>query len=277
MKKKFLYVILTLVFAVALGSGSVAVLSTANALNRSAVVTDGENVETSETAENITAWTAANSANVKNVTGITNVNGGRYKLYNYSGNVQGVTLPKGTYCFETWGASGGDDGQYKGGAAGYARAIVTLTADKAIYIGIGGAGGSGANSGGGYNGGGKAGPNGTSGGGGGATHIAHSTNRGVLTSYASYQSEVIMAAGGGGGAGNAYTYGNFGHKAGYGGRSPQPACNTNASTGIAYNSGGTVFGKGTDRGTAGNGDGGGGAGGWFGGKGAACDGNGGGG
>lgn len=93
MKKKFLYVILTLVFAVALGGGSVAVLSTANALNRSAVVTDGENVETSETAENITAWTAANSANVKNVTGITNVNGGRYKLYNYSGNVQGVTLP----------------------------------------------------------------------------------------------------------------------------------------------------------------------------------------
>ncbi len=277
MKKKFLYVILTLVFAVALGSGSVAVLSTANALNRSAVVTDGENVETSETAENITAWTAANSANVKNVTGITNVNGGRYKLYNYNGGIQGVTLPKGTYCFETWGASGGDDGQYKGGAAGYTRAIVTLTADKAIYIGIGGAGGTGTNSGGGYNGGGKAGPSGSSGGGGGATHIAHSTNRGVLTSYASYQSEVIMAAGGGGGAGNSYTYNNFGHKAGYGGRSPQPACNTNASTGIAYNSGGTVFGKGTDRGTAGNGDGGGGAGGWFGGKGAACDGNGGGG
>ncbi len=278
MKKKFLYVILTLVFAVALGGGSVAVLSTANALNASgAVVTEGESDVTTTTAENITAWTVANSTNVKNVTGITNVNGGKYKLYNYTGGIQGVTLPAGTYCFEAWGASGGDDGQYKGGAGGYTRAIVTLTAEKAIYIGIGGAGGTGANGAAGYNGGGKAGPNGTSGGGGGATHIAHSTNRGALTGYASYTGEVIMAAGGGGGAGNTYTYGNFGHKAGYGGRAPHPACNTNNTTAINYNTGGTVFGRGTDRGTAGNGDGGGGAGGWYGGKGAACDGNGGGG
>ena len=39
-----------------------------------------------------------------------------------------------------------------------------------------------------------------SGGGGGATHMAK-TNRGVLSSYYNYKSEVYLVAGGGGGAG----------------------------------------------------------------------------
>ncbi len=80
--------------------------------------------------------------------------------------------------------------------------------NKPYYIVVGSAGqkGQAPNGGnGGYNGGGKGGnsdndKHSAGDGGGGATHIAITTNRGVLKNYKNYSSEIIIVAGGGGGA-----------------------------------------------------------------------------
>ena len=109
---------------------------------------------------------------------------------------------------EVWGAQGGQH-VTGGGRGGYAKGYISSTANKKYYICVGGTGAIVSNSriggSGGYNGGGRGGNGheGTKiylggGGGGGATHIA-TTNRGVLTSYKSYQNEILMVAGGGGG------------------------------------------------------------------------------
>ena len=123
---------------------------------------------------------------------------GGNKTFNYTGNVQQITLAAGTYTLEVWGAQGGCA---TAGLGGYSKGEITLSTETTLYIGVGGKGiqpsGYNANSGG-YNGGGCAGNDNRGGGGGGATHIA-TTNRGVLSNYSSYQSEVILVAGGGGG------------------------------------------------------------------------------
>lgn len=131
--------------------------------------------------------------------------------YSYNGGVQSFTAPiAGTYLLQVWGAQGGN-----GGNGGYAKGNVALTKGQVLYICVGGmgatvgyydGGGYGIASGGGYNGGG----NGSgmvydgyatdAAGGGGATHIAKTTNRGVLANYASYKSEILIVAGGGGGS-----------------------------------------------------------------------------
>ena len=125
--------------------------------------------------------------------------------FSYTGSVQTFTVPSGctgTYKLEVWGAQGGAGGggncrvngdRGRGGYGGYSSGNISLTADSTLYIAIGGAGG--ASGGAGWNGGGGGSYNG---GGGGATHIA-TTNRGVLSSYNSYRSEVLIVAGGGGG------------------------------------------------------------------------------
>ncbi|WP_161624567.1 glycine rich domain-containing protein [Segatella albensis] len=120
-----------------------------------------------------------------------------------------------TYKIECWGAQGGDihsNGYYDlGGKGGYSIGYKSLITSNKLYICVGSQGSS--NSGntggnGGYNGGGRGGngfndyrnwPGGA--GGGGATHIAITTNRGVLKNYEDYQSELILVAGAGGGMG----------------------------------------------------------------------------
>jgi hypothetical protein len=146
------------------------------------------------------------------------------KTYSYTGGVQSFTAPvAGTYKLEVYGAQGGNaysSGAWSGytradwcygGAGGYSYGNVTLTAGQTIYIVVGGQastsyadGGWGDGEGGsvsggspGYNGGGKHGSY-QAGSGGGATHIAK-TNRGVLSNYNSYRSEIYIVAGGGGG------------------------------------------------------------------------------
>lgn len=144
------------------------------------------------------------------------------KDFDYTGGVQEVTLPKGTYKLQCWGAQGGNvTGTYAatGSKGGYSEGVLTLTETTTLYIFVGGQGASSGN--GGWNGGG--GSSGystyTSSGetgrsypacGGGATDIA------LVTSSMDYSNKVtnrssesllsrIIVAGGGAGASARYT------------------------------------------------------------------------
>ena len=126
--------------------------------------------------------------------------------FTHNAGVQSYTVPvTGTYKLEVWGAKGGTQTSGEGAACdnggngGYSYGNVYLTAGQIIYICCGGyynhnAGAIKSA----YNGGGS--PGAWGGHGGGATHIA-TTNRGVLSNYASYKPEVLIVAGGGGGSG----------------------------------------------------------------------------
>ena len=120
--------------------------------------------------------------------------------------MQTFTAPiTGNYKLEVWGAQGS-----RGGLGGYSIGNKVLSISTNLYICVGSQGNicSGRTGGnGGYNGGGNGGSgydsvNSISGGdgGGGATHIAISSNRGVLKNYKDYyESELLLVAGGGGG------------------------------------------------------------------------------
>jgi hypothetical protein len=137
---------------------------------------------------------------------------GRDVDYSYTGQVETITLPRGTYQIECWGADGGNSvGTYpqNGGKGGYSKGTYTLTSPKPLYIYVGGKGSNSTlalntTASGGYNGGGYGNANTVSGkcsgaGGGGCTHVATST--GVLSSLITNQASVLIVAGGGGGAG----------------------------------------------------------------------------
>lgn len=149
------------------------------------------------------------------------------KDFDYTGSVQEVTLPKGRYKLQCWGAQGGNvTGAYAstGSKGGYSEGIITLTETTTLYIFVGGQGGSYTSSAsqtdttvlnGGWNGGGagirtsrysSGGEDGRSfpRGGGGATDIAlvtssmnYSSGR-TNRSSASLLSRIIVAGGGGG-------------------------------------------------------------------------------
>lgn len=125
--------------------------------------------------------------------------------YQYTGGAQSVTLPKGRYKLEAYGAQGGNDSQI-GGNGGYAQGTLSLSNTATLYLQAGGQGVSATGGGGGYNGGGNAGNIGSSGGGGGASSIA--TVNGALSSILqnpTIKDSVLLVAGGGGGAGNNQT------------------------------------------------------------------------
>ena len=130
--------------------------------------------------------------------GYTSLKTGDILNYDYLGAVQSVTLPKGVYKLEVWGAQGGSSGSYgttsTGGNGGYSIGIITLTAETVLHIYVGGQGTYSTTSGsfvaGGFNGGGKAGYR-YGGSGGGASDIRIGTD--------SLYSRVIVAGGGGGG------------------------------------------------------------------------------
>ena len=252
-KNKLLCLILTVLLSLALIAGGGAILTVADALESKTQESagEGEDIEVSSSAENIVGtWTASG----------TNY----YKLYNYTGGVQSVVLPRGSYKLEAWGAQGGNDGK-KGGHGGYASGVFTITGDTTVYIVIGGAGQSSCGgTGGGYNGGGNSGSYGSSGAGGGATHFATAT--GLLKDLKGNKAAVLLVAGGGGGGGNGADCVGWG-----GGSSPGPNA---AGTGALTNNE-SFFGQGQasqmglSAGT--NNDGGGGGGGYYGGAGATTD------
>lgn len=125
--------------------------------------------------------------------------------YECTNSIQTFVAPyDGLYQLEVWGAQGGNNG----GKGGYSIGYIFLDKDTELYVGVGGKGKIAPNGGsasGGYNGGGaitKAYETACASGG-GATHIAKTTNRGVLSAYANYKDEILIVAGGGGGNGGA--------------------------------------------------------------------------
>ena len=61
--------------------------------------------------------------------------------YEYTGSVQQVDLPAGTYKLEVWGAQGGVGGSYTGGKAGYSVGTINLVNNAILYVYVGGQGG----------------------------------------------------------------------------------------------------------------------------------------
>lgn len=119
----------------------------------------------------------------------------------YSGSAIQITLPKGTYELECWGAQGGTSTKNSlgvGGLGGYAAGTINLNTETVLYLLSGGQGSSttksNAQQGGGFNGGGHGTTTSTSypcTGGGGASDIRIGQN--------SLYARVIVAGGGGGG------------------------------------------------------------------------------
>lgn len=141
----------------------------------------------------------------------------------YTGSVQNIALPPGSYKLQCWGAQGGSnaaDSTYgitaqAGGKGGYAEGVLTIAAQTTLYAFVGGQGGSSGN--GGWNcGGGSTGSSSYTSGstiytsrfgcGGGATDFALVTSSMTYSSRrnnrsaASLLSRIIVAGGGSGGA-----------------------------------------------------------------------------
>lgn len=194
----------------------------------------------------------------------------------YSGSAKSITLPKGKYKLECWGAQGGyrNSTNYSG-KGGYSAGTITLTEKTLIYLYSGGAGNTGKTAGG-FNGGGKRqGYNG----GGGASDIRIGTD--------SLYARVIVAGGGGsdgapsktgmyggGTAGGSTTesYGNGGYGGTQTGVSSSSWQTTSQSTSTSAQSGAYAgFGFGGNGIARESGYGGAGGGGWYGGSGAYPD------
>lgn len=203
-----------------------------------------------------------------NLASLSNPSVGDYQDYGYTGGVQSFTAPvSGIYKLEAWGAQGGS-GNRGGGSGGYAYGHKELRKGQTIYICVGakGADDDGGPS---YNGGGDGDDAGYSadGSGGGCTSIT-TVNRGVLSNFSSYRSEVlIVGAGGGGGA----RYSSKKKEAGGNGGGLTGEKGEGAASPGTQTGGGGSFGRGGNgyAGGGGSGGAGGGGGGWYGGGGGS--------
>lgn len=193
---------------------------------------------------------------------MSNIKTGDILNFDYTGTVQTVTLPKGTYKLECWGAQGGYSSSNSGievgmgGKGGYSAGTITLNQKTLIYIYTGGVGSISGNgkADGGFPNGGSSWASSTSegaGGGGGSSDIRIGTD--------SLYARVIVAGGGGGGGednetggyGGGETGGNGGGETGGTSGSGTPGSQT-APSGYFGIGGHTSY------------DGGGGGGGWYG-------------
>lgn len=179
---------------------------------------------------------------------MSNIKTGDILNFNYTGAVQSITLPKGTYKLECWGAQGGNGANGSsgldsssgapGGKGGYSMGTLLLPAKTQIYVYVGGKGGCITSStndyNGGFNGGGSGGVSGSmsrSGGGGGATDIRFEQD--------SLYARVIVAGGGGATSwGPSNEYGDAG-----GGESSIAGSN---SPGLSNQTSGNAFGIGAN-------------------------------
>lgn len=181
----------------------------------------------------------------------------------YSGSAKSITLPKGQYQLECWGAQGGyrSSSSY-GGNGGYSVGILNLTQNTTVYLYTGGAGNTGGTAGG-FNGGGK---RDSYNGGGGGTDIRIGSD--------SLYARLIVAGGGGsdgasdkngmygGGTSGGTTTQNFGSGGGGG---------TQTTGGTGGNNNAGTFGQGGSGLSSSSGYGGAGGGGWYGGGGCLPD------
>lgn len=146
--------------------------------------------------------------------------------FDYTGSVQEITLPKGRYKLQCWGAQGGTSYGSSNGAGskgGYSEGIITLTETTTFYVFVGGQGSRGSSTSlvnGGWNGGGASvgycsynsgGTNGYSypACGGGATDISTVTSDMTYSSGRTNRSSASLLARcivAGGGAGGSYRY-----------------------------------------------------------------------
>lgn len=185
---------------------------------------------------------------------MSNIKTGDILNFNYTGAVQSITLPKGTYKLECWGAQGGYSSSNSGievgmgGKGGYSAGTITLNQKTLIYIYTGGVGSISGNgkADGGFPNGGSSWASSTSegaGGGGGSSDIRIGTD--------SLYARVIVAGGGGGGGEDNETGGYGGGETGGTSGSGTPGSQT-APSGYFGIGGHTSY------------DGGGGGGGWYG-------------
>ena len=185
---------------------------------------------------------------------MSNIKTGDILNFDYTGAVQSVTLPKGTYKLECWGAQGGYSSSNSGievgmgGKGGYSAGTITLNQKTLIYIYTGGVGSISGNgkADGGFPNGGSSWASSTSegaGGGGGSSDIRIGTD--------SLYARVIVAGGGGGGGEDNETGGYGGGETGGTSGSGTPGSQT-APSGYFGIGGHTSY------------DGGGGGGGWYG-------------
>lgn len=185
---------------------------------------------------------------------MSNIKTGDILNFNYTGAVQSITLPKGTYKLECWGAQGGYSSSNSGievgmgGKGGYSAGTITLNQKTPIYIYAGGVGSISGNgkADGGFPNGGSSWASNTSegaGGGGGSSDIRIGTD--------SLHARVIVAGGGGGGGEDNETGGYGGGETGGTSGSGTPGSQTTPS-GYFGIGGHTSY------------DGGGGGGGWYG-------------
>lgn len=185
---------------------------------------------------------------------MSNIKTGDILNFDYTGAVQSITLPKGIYKLECWGAQGGYSSSNSGievgmgGKGGYSVGTITLNQKTPIYIYAGGVGSISGNgkADGGFPNGGSSWASGTSegaGGGGGSSDIRIGTN--------SLHARVIVAGGGGGGGEDNETGGYGGGETGGTSGSGTPGSQT-APSGYFGIGGHTSY------------DGGGGGGGWYG-------------
>lgn len=183
--------------------------------------------------------------------------------FTYTGTVQVVTLPKGKYTLECWGAQGGyrDSSSY-GGKGGKSYGILTLVKPTLLYIYVGGSGNTGGTNGG-FNGGGSR-PSYY--GGGGASDIRIGTD----SLYAR-----VIVAGGGGSDGASDKKGMYGGGTSGGSSSENYGTGGSGGTQTTGGTGGSgndgTFGKGGAGLNRSSGYGGAGGGGWYGGGGAYPD------
>lgn len=185
---------------------------------------------------------------------MSNIKTGDILNFDYTGAVQSITLPKGTYKLECWGAQGGYSSSNSeievgmGGKGGYSVGTITLNQKTPIYIYAGGVGSISGNgkADGGFPNGGSSWASHTSegaGGGGGSSDIRIGTD--------SLHARVIVAGGGGGGGEDNETGGYGGGETGGTSGSGTPGSQT-APSGYFGIGGHTSY------------DGGGGGGGWYG-------------
>ena len=128
------------------GSGNITLTYTGQG-NGSISVSSSENDSFDDRSQSISIVTTAGSPE-KAVSVLVKQQGKKYAVgdvfnFGYTGSVQQVTLPKGRYKLQCWGAQGGTSYGSSSGAGskgGYSEGVITLTETTTFYVFVGGQG-----------------------------------------------------------------------------------------------------------------------------------------